>query len=237
MRRMRRRPGGSPLKFAGQPQVPQSIHIGGVGPQQQQNVNAGDTQRADLPGVSGPQHGLLRYGSAPIQALQRALSEMEALENSGAGVSNAVGMETPTAMSAASLARYDSLGPHIAPGSKLWQAMFDAGMVAMYQHSADGSPSPVATPHSVQSVTRNMAVNMELIDFDQLSFGRKLGEGAEGPVYAAWFQETPVAVKRASCQMEVDLHVHAGWHDNVVNLRGLAQHGGHTYLVMELCPR
>jgi serine/threonine protein kinase len=37
--------------------------------------------------------------------------------------------------------------------------------------------------------------------------------------------------------MEVDLHVHAGWHDNVVNLRGLAYHGGHTYLVMELCPR
>lgn len=46
-----------------------------------------------------------------------------------------------------------------------------------------------------------------------------------------------MAVKRASCQMEVDLHVHAGWHDNVVNLRGLAYHGGHTYLVMEMCPR
>lgn len=46
-----------------------------------------------------------------------------------------------------------------------------------------------------------------------------------------------MAVKRASCQAEVDLHLHAGWHDNVVNLRGLAQQGGHTYLVMELCPR
>ena len=56
-------------------------------------------------------------------------------------------------------------------------------------------------------------------------------------MYAAWFHETPVAVKRASCQAEVDLHLHSGSHDNVVNLRGLAQHGGHTYLIMELCPR
>ena len=81
------------------------------------------------------------------------------------------------------LVRYDSLGPQIAPGSNLWQAMFDAGMAyqmsnpaaAMGGGSREGSPSPSATP---RSVTRSVAVNMELIDFEQLSFGRMLGEGA-----------------------------------------------------------
>jgi len=84
---------------------------------------------------------------------------------------------------------------------------------------------------------RTVSVNVEIIDFSALSFGKMLGRGAEGPVYAAWYQETPVAVKRASCQTEIDVHLHAGWHDNVVNLRGLAHNGGHSYLVMELCPR
>lgn len=214
---------------------------------------------------------LMRYSSAPMFTLQRALSGLEPVDSEtstglpppppgGAAAAVAAATALQRMGSDASwhvqspgpgLMRHDSLGPQIAPGSKLWQAMFDAGM-ATYQMnnggaaaaaaaavsvgggSVDGSPSPSATPHSVARSV--VAVNMELIDFDQLTFGRMLGEGAEGPVYAAWFQETPVAVKRASCQAEVDLHLHAGWHDNVVNLRGLAQHGGHTYLVMELCP-
>jgi serine/threonine protein kinase len=46
-----------------------------------------------------------------------------------------------------------------------------------------------------------------------------------------------VAVKRAASRGEVEMHLLAGWHDNVVNLRGLAHHNGHTYLVMEMCPR
>jgi serine/threonine protein kinase len=276
---------------------------------------------------------LMRYASAPMYSLQHALSGLEPAE-SDTSIGNPPGLPPPFPTGAngvaalqrmgsdvswhihspppgqvggpgGALARYDSLGPQIAPGSKLWQAMFDAGM-ATYQMngsgavtgggSVEGSPSPSATPHSVARSV--VAVNMELIDFEQLTFGRMLGEGAgkfvlferkkeltlqkaarclaffvclpntllllafsfciytfisiffsifyisfvflsiaEGPVYAAWFQETPVAVKRASSQDEVDLHLQAGWHDNVVNLRGLAQHGGHTYLVMELCPR
>lgn len=60
---------------------------------------------------------------------------------------------------------------------------------------------------------------------------------AEGPVYAAWFQETPVAVKCTHSLSEVEMHLSAGWHDNVVGLRGLTQHGGNNYLIMELCPR
>jgi hypothetical protein len=84
------------------------------------------------------------------------------------------------------LASYDSLGPPIAPGSNLWQAMFDAGMATHQMSgsgavnggggSVEGSPSPSATPHSVARSV--VAVNMELIDFDQLTFGRMLGEGA-----------------------------------------------------------
>ena len=38
---------------------------------------------------------------------------------------------------------------------------------------------------------------------------------AEGAVYAAWCQETPVAVKRTTSLMEVEMSVHAGQHDNV----------------------
>lgn len=104
------------------------------------------------------------------------------------------------------------------------------------QSVSQGSPSPSHHSQSL-ALTRSVSINVEMIDFDGLSFGKMLGQGAEGPVYAAWYHETPVAVKRATCQTEIDVHLHAGWHDNVVNLRGLAHNGGHTYLVMELCPR
>lgn len=124
-----------------------------------------------------------------------------------------------------------------APYSEAWHRKFDAGIASM-EGSTDGSPSLLGTPcSSRQGMPRSVSVNVEIIDFSQLSFGKMLGRGAEGPVYAAWYQETPVAVKRASCQTEIDIHLHAGWHDNVVNLRGLAHNGGHSYLVMELCPR
>ena len=55
-------------------------------------------------------------------------------------------------------------------------------------------------------------------------------------MYAAWWQETPVAVKQASLH-EAEMAVHAGSHDNVVAVRGLCQWGAALYLVMELCPR
>jgi hypothetical protein len=138
------------------------------------------------------------------------------------------------------ITKNDSLdvdGNQFAPHSEAWQQRFDAA-IAGTESSTDGSPSHLATPHSVfNGLTRSVSVNVEMIEFSQLSFGKMLGQGAEGPVYAAWYHETPVAVKRASCQSEIDVHLHAGWHDNVVNLRGLAHNGGHSYLVMELCPR
>lgn len=231
-----------------------SIHGGSIA--KQNRTRGGSPLKPAIASLTG--QPLLRFGSAPMHALHRTLSEMDGTSDSdGAasigGVSSslhhplaqqlAVGasgdMSRQASTVAANLVRYDSLGGQWAavPGSKVWQAMFDAGMAAgAYGHvgSTDGSLSQSATPHSV---ARSVAVNVELIDFAQLKFGRMLGEGVDGPVYAAWFQETPVAVKRASCPSEVELHLHAGWHDNVVNLRGLAQHGGHTYLVMELCPR
>ena len=131
----------------------------------------------------------------------------------------------------------DGHSNRLTPHSEAWHTKFDAGMTPGDKSSTDGSPSIVATPHSVISASRTMSVNVELIDFSQISFGRMLGHGAEGPVYAAWFHETPVAVKQVSSQSEIDIHLHAGWHDNVVNLRGLATNGGRSYLVMELCPR
>ena len=110
-------------------------------------------------------------------------SSVAALQRMGSDVSWHI--HSPPPGQVGGLARYDSLGPQIAPGSKLWQAMFDAGM-ATYQMSGsgaingggsvEGSPSPSATPHSVARSV--VAVNMELIDFEQLTFGRMLGEGA-----------------------------------------------------------
>lgn len=56
-------------------------------------------------------------------------------------------------------------------------------------------------------------------------------------MHAAWFRDTPVAVKRTHSSTEVDIHLHAGSHDNVVSLRAVCYRGEYTYLVMELCPR
>jgi len=105
------------------------------------------------------------------------------------------------------------------------------------QCSLSSQNSPSQHSQSNFGLARAVSINVEMIDFGGLSFGKMLGQGAEGPVYAAWYHETPVAVKRATSQAEIDVHLHAGWHDNVVNLRGLAHNGGHSYLVMELCPR
>jgi len=33
------------------------------------------------------------------------------------------------------------------------------------------------------------------------------------------------------------MYLQAGSHDNVVALRGLCQHGGSMYIVLEYCPR
>ena len=50
----------------------------------------------------------------------------------------------------------------------------------------------------------------ELIPYEELKWGRFLGRGAEGAVYAAWYLETPVAVKRPESKVEVEMNLHSG---------------------------
>jgi len=75
------------------------------------------------------------------------------------------------------------------------------------------------------------------VDFDELQLGKFLGAGAEGAVYAAWYNETPVAVKKTTNVHEVVMHVLAGLHDNIVSARAVALHEGELLVVMEYCPR
>lgn len=53
-------------------------------------------------------------------------------------------------------------------------------------------------------------VSIEIIEYEDLSFGKFLGQGAEGEVYAAWYMDTPVAVKQTSSIAEVEMNLHAG---------------------------
>jgi hypothetical protein len=94
-----------------------------------------------------------------------------------------------------------------------------------------GSPAPAP-----------LAVNVEVIDPGELRLGRLLGAGAQGAVHAAWFRETPVAVKRFSGVEgglhEVGMHLGVGSHDNVVALRALCHEAsGALLMVLEYCAR
>jgi hypothetical protein len=102
--------------------------------------------------------------------------------------------------------------------------------------TTSGWPSPARTPISVVQGWA-LSASIESIPWNQLQLGRLLGEGAEGPVHAAWYKETPVAVKRIASLVEVEMNLHAGHHDNVVGLRGVSQKGNAIHIVMELCPR
>ena len=51
---------------------------------------------------------------------------------------------------------------------------------------------------------------MEIIDYSDLEMGKFLGQGAEGTVHAAWYLETPVAVKQTSSVQEIEMNLHAG---------------------------
>lgn len=55
-----------------------------------------------------------------------------------------------------------------------------------------------------------MQMSVELIPYEELKWGRFLGRGAEGAVYAAWYLETPVAVKRPESKVEVEMNLHSG---------------------------
>ncbi|KAL4428326.1 hypothetical protein ABPG75_002415 [Micractinium tetrahymenae] len=109
--------------------------------------------------------------------------------------------------------------------------------------STPGSTTPIMSPSAAAggSGLWQLATAVDVIDIEELSFGKMLGAGAEGAVYAAWFLESPVAVKkfeRAEDSLhEVEMYLQAGSHDNVVALRGLCQHEGSMYLVLEYCPR
>lgn len=101
--------------------------------------------------------------------------------------------------------------------------------------------SRAATPASPTSMTAPLAISVDVIDFDELSMGKLLGAGSEGAVYAAWYLETPVAVKRFNrvedSLHEVGMYLGVGSHDNVVALRALCQHEGAMHVVLEYCPR
>jgi len=60
-------------------------------------------------------------------------------------------------------------------------------------------------------------------------------------VYAAWWRQRPVAVKKftyaADGLHEVQMHLCVGRHPNIVELRALAQQGSALYIVMEYFPR
>eukprot|EP00890_Picochlorum_soloecismus_P005201 jgi/Picsp_1/5682/NSC_03041-R1_protein kinase domain containing protein len=85
------------------------------------------------------------------------------------------------------------------------------------------------------------AVSVDVIDFESLKIGKLLGSGTEGDVHAAWYLESPVAVKRFNkvedAAYEVGMYLAIGLHDNVVSLRALCQHDDDMYLIMEYCPR
>jgi len=80
-------------------------------------------------------------------------------------------------------------------------------------------------------------MQVEIVDYDNLEFGKFLGAGAEGAVWAAWYLETPVAVKKTDSTNEVEMILSAGQHDNIVGFRGLCQKDSSTYIVLEYCPR
>lgn len=60
-------------------------------------------------------------------------------------------------------------------------------------------------------------------------------------MYAAWWRQRPVAVKKftyaADGLHEVQMHLCVGRHPNIVELRALAQQGSALYMVMEYFPR
>lgn len=56
----------------------------------------------------------------------------------------------------------------------------------------------------------HLQMSVELIPYEELKWGRFLGRGAEGAVYAAWYLETPVAVKRPESKVEVEMNLHSG---------------------------
>eukprot|EP00887_Chlorella_sp_A99_P002246 scaffold10.g2246.t1 len=140
------------------------------------------------------------------------------------------GLPTAGATPVTACATY--FAPHLANGPN---AQADAAPGAIWQPGRScpgtplGCPASLAT-HLLRPLGLPLVAPIHLIPFDDLVFGKLLGEGSEGQVHAALYEESPVAVKRVASLREVEMHEHAGSHDNVVALRGVAQRGGACYL-------
>ena len=68
--------------------------------------------------------------------------------------------------------------------------------------------SPASPPTSMSPLSPSYMsplIPVEVIEFEELSLGRLLGSGSEGAVHAAWYRETPVAVK-SFVRMEDSAH-------------------------------
>ena len=59
-----------------------------------------------------------------------------------------------------------------------------------------------------------LQTSVELIPYEELKWGRFLGQGAEGALYAASYLETPVAVKRPESKAEVEMNLHSHGHSD-----------------------
>lgn len=105
--------------------------------------------------------------------------------------------------------------------------------------SPSGSLTADVSPHAAH--LSSLMVSVEVIEFDSITLGKLLGSGSEGDVHAAWYLESPVAVKRFNrledASYEAGMYLSTGNHDNIVSLRALCQHNENIYLVMEYCPR
>ena len=55
-----------------------------------------------------------------------------------------------------------------------------------------------------------LQVSIDIIKFEDLVWGRFLGRGAEGPVHACMYLDTPVAVKQTSSSTELEMNLSTG---------------------------
>jgi len=182
------------------------------------------------------------------------------------GVDAGVAAQYAAMLEAAATAQGDafsSTGSHLQQGGVENRTSFGGGALVVPLAMPDAStprartPSPFAALSSPQGTPVGavlatsgvsplttpslLAITVDVIEFDDLQLGRLLGSGSEGAVYAAWYLETPVAVKRFNkvddSVHEIGMFLGVGSHDNVVALRALCQHEDAMYLVLEYCPR
>ena len=55
-----------------------------------------------------------------------------------------------------------------------------------------------------------LQVSIDIIKYEDLVWGRFLGRGAEGPVHACLYLDTPVAVKQTSSSTELEMNLSTG---------------------------